>query len=263
MNTYSLAQKTCLITGASRGIGKAIALLFAANGANLILLSRNGEALEQLKNEIRSAEERAICDVLVCDLASEENLKEVVSLLANKFRPDILINNAGSFSIDRVTEIKDEAWHDTMQVHLTAAYRLTKAVAVHMISQNWGRIINISSVSAQGEEYALSYSAAKAGLLGLTKSLALELAKFGITANAICPGWVETEMTANQLQSKQWCDLHKINVEDSVDIAKFSVPQERFLQAHEVAHLVAFLCSQEAQAITGQGINICGGLSVL
>jgi len=172
------------------------------------------------------------------------------------------VNNAGTFALDSVNNKNRKVWDETLSVHLTAAYELSCYLSQSMIKKKWGRIVNISSMSAQGELHALSYSAAKAGLIGLSQALALELARDGITVNTICPGWVETDMALNQLNDPQWCELNNIDPKHSLEIARLSSPQERMLAADEIAHLTAFLCSQEAQGITGQSIKICGGLSL-
>jgi ketoreductase len=132
-----------------------------------------------------------------------------------------------------------------------------------MIERKWGRIINISSISGQkAEAYGTAYSASKFGLIGVTQSLALELARHGITVNSVCPGWVETDMAQEQINDPEWCRLNDINPEESLDIARLSVPQMRLIQPDEVAGLVGYLCSDRAKGITGQAINICGGLSI-
>ena len=128
---------------------------------------------------------------------------------------------------------------------------------------NAGRIVNISSISGKsGEPYGAAYSSSKFAMIGLTQSLALEVARHGITVNAVCPGWVETDMAYEQLTDRRWCELNSLPVEDSVEIARLSIPREKFVKAEEVAALVRFLCSEDAQSITGQAINICGGLSL-
>jgi ketoreductase len=132
-----------------------------------------------------------------------------------------------------------------------------------MIGKAWGRIVNISSVSGKtAEAYGAAYSASKFGIIGLTQALALEVAKSGITVNAICPGWVRTDMAIEQLQDPKWCGLNEIDQSQSVEIARLSIPQNRFLESEEVADLALFLCSNQARSITGQAINICGGLSL-
>ncbi len=262
INRYSLAGKTALITGASRGIGRAIAVTFAQNGSNLVLLSRDKDRLQLIQEEIYLQNENINCQIIACDLKESSNLIEELEANFDKTGPEIFIHSAGNFALDGAYKKNRKIWNDTLAIHLTAAYELSCYLSQFMIKKKWGRIVNISSTSANGEAYALSYSVAKAGLLGLTQSLALELAKYGVTVNAVCPSWVETEMSLNQLSDLEWCRLNNIAVNDSVEIARLSSPQERILSADEIAHLTAFLCSEEAQGITGQSIKICGGLSL-
>lgn len=155
-------------------------------------------------------------------------------------------------------------WRKTLDINLTAPFELIRAVVPSMIEKRWGRIINVSSVSGlKAEVYGTSYSASKFGLIGLTQALALELARHNITVNAVCPGWVNTQMAVEQITDPGWCKLHEIPVSESMDIARMSVPQGRFIEPEEVAHLVAFLLNDNARGITGQSINICGGLSLV
>jgi NAD(P)-dependent dehydrogenase (short-subunit alcohol dehydrogenase family) len=262
-NTYNLQNKLAVITGASKGIGRAIASLFAENGANLILVSRDEKLLQEFKEDIAIRHKNIDCKFVICDL---RNAKDCIRKLEKTFtqsNPDILVNNAGFFDIDSVLNNDREVWDDTVAVQLTAAYELSCYLSKFMVSKKWGRIINISSISAEGEKYALSYSATKAGLNGLTSALALELAKFGVTVNSISPGWVETEMALKQFRDSRWCQMNEIDPQQSQEIARLSVPQERLLEAKEVAHMAAFLCSLEAKGITGQNIKICGGLSLM
>jgi 3-hydroxybutyrate dehydrogenase len=156
-----------------------------------------------------------------------------------------------------------KTWDDTLAINLSATFHLCRYAIEGMLAKNWGRIINISSVSGKlGEPYGAAYSASKFGILGLTQSLALEVARFGITVNAICPGWVFTEMASKQLADPLWCKLNNIEPSQSLEVTRLSIPQERFIEADEVADLAAFLCSNQAKGITGQSINICGGLSL-
>jgi NAD(P)-dependent dehydrogenase (short-subunit alcohol dehydrogenase family) len=263
-NRYSLVKKKVLITGASRGIGRAIALTFASNGADLILIARNQNGLQTLLDEVQELNKNANCELICSDVRDTEAIiSGIETICENAAPPDILVNNAGTFMLDSVRNKNRQVWDDTVSTYLTAAYELSCYVSKFMIDKNWGRIVNISSISADGEKYALSYSTAKAGLIGFTRALALELAKFRITVNAICPAWVATDMAINQLQDAHWCKLHNIDPEQSIDIARLSMPQERLLDAEEIAHMTAYLCSQEARGITGQSINICGGLSLV
>ncbi|MBX3076809.1 SDR family oxidoreductase [Candidatus Obscuribacterales bacterium] len=272
--TIELHGKNALVTGASRGIGRAIALELAALGARTALVARSSSLLESLAKEINDKNSGdAIYKSL--DIEKESFALELAKWLkAEGFHVDVLVNNAGIYSTDYISlehadgwEVSDpgndDLWKRTMAVNLNAPYILAKVFAPAMIERKWGRIINISSISGQkAEAYGTAYSASKFGLIGVTQSLALELARHGITVNSVCPGWVETDMAQEQINDPEWCRLNDINPEESLDIARLSVPQMRLIQPDEVAGLVGYLCSDRAKGITGQAINICGGLSI-
>lgn len=265
-----LKGKTALVTGASRGIGKAIALELAGMGATLVLTARNEARLKETVAEI----EKLGCQAqsLTFDISHDGASDELLEVLKKDSTAiDILINNAGVYSTDFV-DIDQKSgwdkpdgslWNNTMAVNLTAPFLLSQGLAPQMVQRSWGRIVNISSISGKKAEcYGSAYSASKFGLIGLTQSLALELARHGITVNAVCPGWVETDMALDQINDPEWCRLNDLDPEESVDIARLSIPQMRFIQPDEVASLVGYLCSDRAKGITGQAINICGGLSI-
>jgi NAD(P)-dependent dehydrogenase (short-subunit alcohol dehydrogenase family) len=258
----NLAGKLALVTGGSRGIGRAIAMVLAEQGANLILVGRQELPLSAVKSELENR--GVICRTLACDLAEMAKLTDLLEpLLADLGSIDILVNNAGIFKTESVISHKDSTWNETLAVNLTAAFQLCRYAVAGMIAKNWGRVVNISSVSGKlGEPYGAAYSASKFGLIGLTQSLALEVAKYGVTVNAICPGWVLTEMARKQLADDQWCRLNSIDQSQSLEIARLSIPQERFIEEEEIAHLTLFLCSNQGKGITGQSINVCGGLSL-
>lgn len=275
MNNSFLTGNNALVTGASRGIGRAIARELVSLGARVALVARNSERLAALADELNydSSEQVAIWKSF--DLEEKTFSLELARWLKGEdFRVDVLVNNAGIYSTDYIPlefadgwqsndPAQDDPWQRTLSVNLTAPYQLVKVFAPAMIERKWGRIINISSISGQkGEAYGTSYSASKFGLIGMTQSLALELARHGITVNSVCPGWVETDMAQEQMNDPQWCRLNDINPEESLDIARLSVPQMRLIQPDEVAGLVSYLCSDRAKGITGQAINICGGLSI-
>jgi len=261
-NKYALHGKVALVTGASRGIGKAIALSLAANGAHLALFARNQEALNSVKEEIEPLGRP--CLAQSGDICKEEDIDRVVRLTEKKLGPiAILVNNAGIYKTEPVEDHDLASWAEIVDINLTGAMLASRRVLKPMKAAEWGRIINISSVSGQaGEAFGAAYSASKFGLIGLTQSLALEVAKYAITVNAVCPGWVMTEMAKEQLNDETWCGLNDLDASQSEEIARLSVPQMRFIEPYEVGQLVAFLCSDDARGITGQAINICGGLSI-
>jgi NAD(P)-dependent dehydrogenase (short-subunit alcohol dehydrogenase family) len=256
--------KKVLVTGASRGIGRACALSFGRLGADLAILSRRPEGLCRLKADLDEISSNLLIVDEVIDVAQPQALKDCMKRVKEKLgRVDILVNNAGIYITEEVDGHSLAVWQQTLDTNLTSAMVASSCVLEGMVAQKWGRVINISSMSGKvGEAFGSAYSASKFGLLGLTQSMALEVARFGVTVNAICPGWVATDMAFDQIKDPQWCRLNNIEPADSLDIARLSVPQERFIEAAEVAALVTFLATDDARGITGQAINICGGLSI-
>lgn len=236
--------------------------MLAAQGADLAIAARSMDRLETVKEEIESLSVRCIAHAV--DVSKPDHLERFVQAIGEKLKPpDILINNAGVYITEAVAEHALDTWHSVIDTNLTSAMWASKLVLSDMIKRGWGRIVNISSISGKtGEAYGAAYSASKFGMLGLTQSLALETARHGITVNAVCPGWVETEMATSQLNDEHWCELNQIPRHESLEIARLSVPQGRFIQPDEVAALVCFLLSDNARGITGQAINICGGLTL-
>lgn len=228
-----------LITGASKGIGRAIAEEMK-NSGEIFVSGRNEQALKTLCAK----------DLCVCDLSKNP---EVLGDFIEKNKIDILINNAGEYiygEIDKMSLCEIERIHKTNLI--APAYLISRAIP-HMKSERFGRIVNIGSISGiMGEANASLYSSSKAGLMGLTKALALELAEFNITVNTINPGWVDTELGMNSIEDSEF------SKEEIIEC----IPQRRFVKPEEVAKLVKYLISEEAKGITGQGINLCAGLSV-
>jgi len=228
-----------LITGASKGIGRAIAEEMKTIG-EIFVSGRNEEALKTIGAE----------DFCVCDLSKNP---EILGDFIVKNKIDILINNAGEYvygEIDKMDFETIERIHKTNL--LSPAFLISKGVP-YMKENHFGRIINIGSISGvMGEANASLYSSSKAGLMGLTKALALELAEFNITVNTINPGWVDTELGMNSIDESEF----------SKDEIIECIPQRRFVKPQEVAKLVKYLISEDAKGITGQGINLCAGLSV-
>lgn len=261
-NTSILTGRTALITGAGRGIGRACAQSLASCGANLVLVGRTRGNLDSLAQEISKL--GVDCSAYLIDMSQLENLESELQVVRRDFPElDILVNNAGIYRTDSVSDQSLKGWKETLDVNLTSCMLTCKTFVPGMVSREWGRVVNISSVSGKcGEAYGAAYSASKFGLLGLTQSLALECARNKVTVNAVCPGWVATDMAFNQIEDPKWCSLTELPPDQSVELTRLSVPQERFIEASEVAALVTYLCTEDARGITGQAINICGGLSV-
>ena len=226
------------------------------------MLARTPGSLAAVAEEIAAAGGK--CVAIRCDISDEVDVKNAFEELSKRFgAPHIVINNAGIYNTYAVKDQDTAAWNQTLQTNLTGAMLVSRTALPPMIEQGWGRIINISSISGRtGEAFGSAYSASKFGMIGLTQSLALEVAKCGITVNAICPGWVRTEMAVSQLEDPKWCNLNSIDPNESQAIACMSVPQERLIEPEEVADLALFLSTEAARGITGQSINICGGMSL-
>lgn len=228
-----------LVTGASRGIGQAIAKELLPSG-NVFITGRNEQTLKTIGA-------KGYC---VCDLSSDITpLTEFIK--TNNI--DILINNAGEYIYGSIDSASFTQIEKIFATNLIAPAKLISSAVPYMKEQKWGRIINIGSISGiMGEAYASLYSSSKAGLMGLTKALALELAEYNITVNTINPGWVETELGMDSIEES---DFSKEEIIECI-------PQKRFVKPEEVAKLCKYLISDDAMGITGQGINLCAGLSV-
>lgn len=238
--------KNILITGASRGIGKEIAKTLSETGFNLFLTARNEELLSSVLKEPKAKK------YIACNLACETDLKNLGAFLEEN-DIDILINNAGEYIYSPVEKINYGQIQSIFTTNLIASYYLCSKAASLMKEKNWGRIINIGSISGvMGEAGASAYSASKSGLIGLSKALALELAQHNITVNTINPGWVETDLCKNSIEECEFSIFETIE----------TIPQKRFIEPKEVAQLVEYLISDKAKGITGQSINLCAGLSV-
>lgn len=228
-----------LVTGASKGIGNTIAKELSGLG-NVYVTGRNEAALKCFG-------ENNYC---VCDLSKDLTpLKNFI--IKNKI--DILINNAGEYIYGSLDSLSENDITRLYRTNLIAPSELSALVIPNMKEKKWGRIINIGSISGvMGEAYASIYSSSKAGLIGLTKALALELAEYNITVNTINPGWVETELGNNSIEESEF------SKEEILE----SIPQKRFVKPEEIANLCKYLISGDARGITGQSINLCAGLSV-
>jgi NAD(P)-dependent dehydrogenase (short-subunit alcohol dehydrogenase family) len=242
--------KTALITGGGRGIGRAIALAFAREGIRIAVAARTAEQVEQVAHEIGNG---AIA--LVCDVADPQSVALMFERVGDV---DILVNNAGVAESATVVNTTDELWHRHLAINLSGTFYCTRAALPAMLKKGWGRIINIASIAGKtGAPYIAAYSASKHGVLGLTKSIALEVATTGITVNAICPGYVDTDMVTRGVE--RITSRTGRTAEEALDTLKKMSPQNRLVTVEEVAAVALLLASDEGRGINGQGINVDGG----
>jgi 3-hydroxybutyrate dehydrogenase len=254
-----LQNKIALITGGGRGIGRAIAHAFAQEGATVAVAARTKAQVESVAKELRQQfQVQAIA--IACDVSDGDSVKAMFAEVAEAFGrgPDILVNNAGIAESALLTRTDDELWRRLQGINLDGTFYCMRAALPQMIERGWGRIINIASIAGKtGAPYVAAYSASKHGVLGLTRSASQEVAKNGITVNAICPGYVDTDMTNRGVENiTQKTSLTKDQALDS--IKKLS-PQNRLVTAEEVAALALLLASEDGRGINGQAINIDGG----
>lgn len=241
-----LAGKVAVVTGGSRGIGAAIAKELAKNGAYVVInYQLRMDRAEAVVKEIE--EQGGVSCAIQSDVSKPNDVKNLIEEVINRYgKIDILINNAGITRDRTFRKLSNEEWSEVIDVNLNSVFYTTSEVINHMLEQNYGRIINISSIIGQAGGFGqTNYAASKAGIIGLTKSLALETAKNGITVNSVCPGFIETEMVEEMPESVRENIVSKI-------------PMKRLGQTDEIAEAVLFLI--HANYITGQSINVNGGL---
>ena len=242
-----MTNRTALVTGASRGIGKACALALSASGARVAIAARNTALLDEVAGEIRAQGREAF--VVALDLASADSIKEAAAKVAKEFGAiGILVNNAGITKDGLALRMKKDDWDMVLNTNLTGAFLMCQQVLQGMMRERWGRIINISSVVGEmGNAGQTNYVASKAGLIGLTKSLAHEMGSRNITVNAVAPGFIETDMTHSLSQELK-------------DKMLANIPLRRIGQVADVAAAVSFLASEAAGYITGHVLDVNGGI---
>jgi len=244
--------RVAVVTGAARGIGAAIARRLAGQGVAVAAVDLDTEGSARTANAIVESGGRAIA--VGADVADETAAGHAVERAAAELGPvTVLVNNAGIIRDNLLFKMSTDDWDAVMGVHLRGAFLMTRAAQAHMIEAKWGRIVNLSSTSALGNRGQANYSAAKAGLQGFTKTLALELGKFGVTANAIAPGFIETEMT------KATAERMGIPFDDFIKGAASQIPVARVGQPEDIAHLVSFFVSEGAGFVSGQVVYAAGG----
>jgi len=252
-----LTGRIALVTGGGRGIGRAVALSLASAGADVAVTARSSKELDETAAAIRALGRRA--EAMVCDVSERTQVDAMIARVRTALGdPLILVNNAGIALSAKLADTTDEMWDRMLRVNASGAFYCTRAVLPLMLAAKWGRIVNMASVAGRaGAPYIAAYTASKHALLGLTRAVAAEVASRGITVNAVCPGYVDTEMT----------DASAANIvkrtgrteEDARKILEGFSPQGRLMTAPEVAAMTTYLCSEAARGINGQGMVIDGG----
>jgi 3-hydroxybutyrate dehydrogenase len=254
-----LEKRIALVTGGGRGIGRAIALAFASEGAQVTVAARSFEQVQQVAREIADGFSTKALPV-VCDVSDAASVERLFKDVCESFGrgPDILVNNAGIAESAPLTKTGDELWQRHLAINLSGSFYCMRAALPQMIERGWGRIVNIASIAGKtGAPYIAAYSASKHGVLGLTRSAALEVAAKGITVNAICPGYVDTEMTTRGIENIT--KKTGLSADQAMESIRKMSPQNRIIEPEEVAALALLLASEEGRGINGQAINVDGG----
>jgi len=247
-----VTDRTAIVTGSARGIGAATARRLATGGMAVAVLDLDEAACAGTVKEIADAGGQALA--VGADVSQNDQVEAAVQRVAAELgEPTVLINNAGVIRDNLIFKMTDDDWDTVMGVHLRGAFLMTRAVQKYMVGQRFGRIVNLSSSSALGNRGQVNYSAAKAGMQGFTKTLAIELGPFGITANAVAPGFIVTDMTAATAARVG------VSFEDFQRVAAERVPVRRIGQPADVAHTISFLVSEDAGFVSGQVIYVAGG----
>ncbi|MCU7825963.1 3-oxoacyl-ACP reductase FabG [Kitasatospora sp. DSM 101779] len=247
-----ISTRTAVVTGAARGIGAGVAKRLAADGLSVAVIDLDEAACKPVVEEIEAAGGRALA--VGVDVADEPGVQGAVDRIAQELgEPTVLVNNAGITRDNLLFKMTAADWDAVMNVHLRGSFLMSRAVQGHMTKAGWGRIINLSSTSALGNRGQANYSAAKAGIQGFTKTLAIELGRFGITANAIAPGFIETEMTAETARRIG------MTFDDFKAAAATQIPVARTGRPEDIAHAVSFFAGEGAGFVSGQVLYVAGG----
>jgi 3-oxoacyl-[acyl-carrier protein] reductase len=240
------------VTGAARGIGAATARRLAADGFAVGVLDLDEASCAGTVDAIGAAGGRAIG--VGVDVSKADQVESAVRRVADELgAPVVLVNNAGIIRDNLIYKMTEEEWDAVIAVHLRGAFLMTRACQAYMTQEKYGRIVNLSSSSAQGNRGQANYSAAKAGLQGFTKTMAIELGRFGVTANAVAPGFIQTDMT------KATADRLGVSFEDFIAHSAAQIPVQRVGQPEDIAATISFLCSEDAGFVSGQVIYVAGG----
>lgn len=248
-----LSGQTAVVTGASQGLGRAMAIELARNGARVACVARSADKLAETVAAITAA--GGVGEAFSCDVKNGASVDQLMDGIAEKWgKIDILVNNAGVTRDTLLPRMTDDEWDDVLNTNLRGAFLFARAASRHMMRARYGRIINISSVSGlMGNAGQTNYSASKAGLIGFTRSLSKELAGRKVTINAVCPGFIESEMT------KKLADM--VGQEKFLEEAKKRIPAKRLGTPEDVAYCVLFLASKAASYVTGQVLTVDGGMT--
>lgn len=253
----TLAGKRAVVTGAGRGIGRSIALALAEAGADVAVTARTASEIDLLVAQIQETGRKSLG--VSCDVTDPEQVEHMAATVTEGLGGvDILVNNAGNAGSHKFLNHSDELWHRMLSVNLTSVYYVSKAFVPTLINQRAGRIINIASIASRvGGQYIAAYTAAKHGVLGLTRALAVELLPNNITVNAICPGYVNTPMTDTSINNiVARTGMTEAQAREALEKTS---PQRRLIEAEEIAAVAVFLAQESSKGITGQAINIDGG----
>jgi len=253
-----LANRLAFITGGGRGIGRAIAIAFAREGASVAVAARTREQIAEVAREVLQLGVDSLA--IECDVGNSTSVNDAFDCFRKHFGrgPDILVNNAGIAETAPFIKTDEAMWERHLNTNLGGTFRCTQAALLEMVGRKWGRVINIASIAGKvGAPYISAYAASKHGVLGLTQSVALEVAALGITVNAICPGYVDTEMTTRGIENI----VARTGISDQEARAALDTmsPQNRMVTPEEVAALALLLASDEGRGINGQAINVDGG----
>lgn len=248
----SATPRVAIVTGAARGIGAATAERLAREGRSVAVLDLKESEAQEVVDRITAEGGTALA--VGCDVSDPDQVDTAVQAVAERLGPPaILVNNAGVLRDNLLFKMSVEDWDTVMNVHLRGAFLMSKAAQAHMTEQGWGRIVNLSSSSAQGNRGQANYSTAKAGLQGFTKTLSIELGKFGVTCNAVAPGFVETAMT------RATAERIGVDFDDMKAFKEAEIPVRRAGQPEDIASTISFLTGEDAGYVSGQIIYVAGG----